>query len=96
MTKTLEITKEQLEKIIGCKIQDFRLDPLYDEDVCIGLDISIFPTTVVDCIDFKGFLISDKEDKCKELGIEGNYKLLQYLEGLEQTVERLKNELHLI
>ncbi len=96
MIKLLDITKEHLEEAVGCNIKDFRLDPIYNKDVCIGLSVRIILETNVDHISIKGVIASSDEDKkCKELGIEGNYKLLQYLEGLEQNIERLKNELKL-
>jgi hypothetical protein len=39
----LEITKEQLEQQLGYKIQDFKLEPIYESKVCIGLSVQVVP-----------------------------------------------------
>ena len=56
----LKITKEQLEQQIGCKIQDFKLEPLYKDDICIGLSVRVVPVQKIDKIEITG-IIKDVE-----------------------------------
>ena len=39
----LEITKEQLEQQLGFRIQDFKLEPLYEGKTCIGISVQVVP-----------------------------------------------------
>ena len=40
----MEITKEMIEKELGCEISDFKVEPLYQEEVCVGLKVLVTPT----------------------------------------------------
>lgn len=44
----LHITKEDIEKQIGMKINDFKCEPLYNnKNECIGLNVNVFPKTEI-------------------------------------------------
>lgn len=43
----LEITKKALEEHLDCKIQDFKIEPLYDNKTCIGLTVKIIPKQAI-------------------------------------------------
>lgn len=47
----LIITKEQIEQRLGVKIQDFKLEPLYDGKICIGLTVQVVPVQSIDKIE---------------------------------------------
>lgn len=57
----LEITKKQLEQQLGYKIQDFKLEPLYDSKTCIGLSIQVVPVQSIKEITITGIISSDLE-----------------------------------
>ena len=45
------ITKEDLEQQIGYKINDFKLEPLYENDTCIGLSVFVIPVQEIEKIE---------------------------------------------
>jgi hypothetical protein len=52
----LIITKEQLEQQLGFKIQDFKLEPLYNGKNCIGLSVQVVPVQSIDKIEITGII----------------------------------------
>jgi hypothetical protein len=57
----LEITKEQLEQQLGYKIQDFKLEPLYEGKTCIGLSVQVVPVQSIKEITITGIISNDLE-----------------------------------
>lgn len=57
----LEITKEQLEEQLGYKIQDFKLEPLYNDKTCIGLSVKVVPVQDIKEINITGIISNDLE-----------------------------------
>ncbi len=39
----MEITKEMIEKKLGYEINKFKLEPLYENSECIGLNVNVEP-----------------------------------------------------
>jgi len=39
----MEITKEMIEKELGYEINKFKLEPLYKDGECIGLNVNVEP-----------------------------------------------------
>ena len=50
------ITKEVIEEIIGFKILDFKLDPIYEESTCVGLSIQVTPIQSIEEIIINGLI----------------------------------------
>jgi hypothetical protein len=46
----MQITKEMIEKELGCEINKFKLEPLYENGECIGLTVKVSPKTKVEFI----------------------------------------------
>jgi hypothetical protein len=46
----MEITKEMIEKHIGYEINKFKVDPLYKDGECIGLNVNVEPKSKVEFI----------------------------------------------
>lgn len=42
-SKRIEITREMIERELGCEINNFKLKPLYEGVECIGLDVFVEP-----------------------------------------------------
>lgn len=48
---SLTITKADIENKIGYPINDMKLEPLYDNGTCVGLDVTVRPKTAVEHIE---------------------------------------------
>ena len=46
----MEITKEMIEKELGYEINKFELEPLYENDKCIGLKVNVEPRNKIEYI----------------------------------------------
>ena len=46
----MEITKEMIEKELGCEIDSFKLEPLLEDGECIGLNVKAQPKTKIEFI----------------------------------------------
>jgi hypothetical protein len=46
----MEITKEMIEKELGYEINKFKLEPLYKDGECIGLNVKVEPKAKVEFI----------------------------------------------
>lgn len=49
----MNITKEMIEKELGYEISNFKLEPIYENDHCIGLSIFFEPKTKLNFIEHK-------------------------------------------
>jgi len=49
----MEITKEMIEAELGVEIDYFKLEPLYDDEECIGLSVRVVPKQEIKYIDVK-------------------------------------------
>ena len=57
----LKITKEQLEQQLGYKIHDFKLEPLYEGEISIGLSVQVVPVQSIKEIIITGIIDNDLE-----------------------------------
>jgi len=51
----MKITKEQIQMQIGCEVKDIKLEPIYKDGECVGLNVFVTPARGVQHIelDFK-------------------------------------------
>ena len=68
------ITKEQIEKEVGFKIQDLKLEPLYEGNVCVGLKVNVVPEQKIETINIQ-FSVREEEKSreynCTRCGWKG-------------------------
>lgn len=47
----MNIDKKFIEEQIGCEIQDMKLEPIYKDNKCVGLNIFVEPINSIEFID---------------------------------------------
>ena len=52
----LKITKEVMEEILGYEIHYLKLEPMYEESLCIGLSIHVVPVKPIEEILIRGIV----------------------------------------
>lgn len=52
----LIMTKEVIEEMLGYEIQELKLEPLYDDSICIGLSVSVVPVKPIEEILIRGIV----------------------------------------
>lgn len=60
------IDKNKIEQILGFEINDFKLEPLFEEDVCIGLKVFVKPYVSIEEISISLDFSQYKNIKTKE------------------------------
>ena len=56
---TFNITKEEIEKKLGFKVENIQLKPMFKNGECIGLYVYVKPQTAIEYIDMDLVIIKD-------------------------------------